>query len=450
MFNWFKKKAVEPTPQKKSYGYLNIGDVSPGTLGDYMFGNYDRLLPSQTAGLYRKASAVGIAVDTIADEVEKINPVLKSDGEILDTHPVLDLLKQPNMDETKEQFIGQLARDWLLNHDAIAVTMGNNDRPPLEIYGISPQRVSASTTTADIVRNYLVTNGIARGSYAREEVKRSVRYVDGPLKALYHIKGYTSRPYSPWGDSPLETALLEARSQIEGRYHNLKLLQNGARLSLVAVFKHMLDEDELRERRLALNEQLGGSSNAGKIATVSTDEMELHEVGTNNKDMDYANLDNISYLTIMQRYKIPLPLVSDKAQTFDNFSEAVFQLYDRAVLPCYGYIMSNLSRVLLPRYGLDPTRVQISFDPESIPALVARMLDQLLKRKELAVETTNELRELLPNREPLEGGDTLYIPATLVPMGETMDSEESLNRTDDQVRQQQDDTGGEVEEDEDD
>ena len=44
------------------------------------------------------------------------------------------------------------------------------------------------------------------------------------------------------------------------------------------------------------------------------------------------------------------------------------------------------------------------------------MMEELLKRKQANVETVNELRQLLQGREPLEGGDDLYIPANSVPI----------------------------------
>jgi hypothetical protein len=79
--------------------------------------------------------------------------------------------------------------------------------------------------------------------------------------------------------------------------------------------------------------------------------------------------------------------------------------------------MNGISRMMFPRYNIDPATSQLTYNPESIPALQERRLDELKKRRDVNIETVNELRQLLPNREPLEGGDVFYQNATLVPAG---------------------------------
>lgn len=433
---FWQKEAAPVAETKTATPFYYLGDVGDGSIYSWMYGGHRRLSPQQAASIYRSSSAVAIAVDTIADEAERLTPVLEINGKLTDEHPVLDLLKTPNPYETQEQFAGAMVRDYLLNHDAYAIAVGNLRAEPVGIYSTSPQRVSGSQGANGLPLTWNVSTGAVQGNFIVEVDRRRVRYVSGPLKEITQISGYHSRPNSLYADSPLEAALLEAKQQIEGRNHNLKLLQNGARLSLIAIFKHPLTETQLRERRQALNEQIGGSNNAGKIATISSDEIELKEVGTTNKDMDFVKMDKTSFLTIMMRYRVPLPLISDSSQTDNNFREAVFQLYDRAVLPVYQYVMSGLSDFLLPRYGLDPSKARITFDPQSIESLRQRTLDTLKKRRDLNIETINELREDLPDREEVEGGKVIYQPATLVPLGEEMGSETDLNRTEDEARRQ--------------
>src|SRR3546814_11933217 len=109
--------------------------------------------------------------------------------------------------------------------------------------------------------------------------------------------------------------------------------------------------------------------------------MEIKEAGTNNKDMDYATRDAVAREALFLRYKIPLPLVSNDAATDNNMSHAVFQLYDRCVLLLADVLLDGLGRFLLPRYGLVPSRFCLTFNPESIDALVSRRVDMLLKRQ---------------------------------------------------------------------
>ena len=100
----------------------------------------------------------------------------------------------------------------------------------------------------------------------------------------------------------------------------------------------------------------------------------------------------------------------------NNFERGIEDLYDRAVIPYAEILFSGLTKLLRHRYR--DSFECISYDPESITALRGRMIRELKERKEINIETVNELREGLPNREPLEGMDTFYQPATLIPAGE--------------------------------
>ena len=124
----------------------------------------------------------------------------------------------------------------------------------------------------------------------------------------------------------------------------------------------------------------------------------------------------MAFKAVALQFHVPLPLISDQRQTLNNYAIAKLALYDDAVIPLAGRIFGGLSDFLLPRYGMDPSKVRITFNPETVSALVSRRNDELTKRKGLGVETDNELRALL-GREPYEGGDTHYKLAAQVPVG---------------------------------
>lgn len=385
-------------------------------------GHYGRLSDYEAMSLYRQSSAVATAVDMIAQEIEHVKPVIRmKDGTLTDKHPVLDRLNDPNdHNESYQDFIGQHARNWLLTHNAYTFGVGTVSRPPLEIYAIKPQNVTIYENENDnYVTAFNVYRGPAAGNYKRERVpKRGMRYYDGGLKELWQTIGYSSRYENTEGDSPLLAICLEIYQQIRGRIHNVQLLENGARPSMIVTFKDdFVSQDEFDARSQAIREQISGADNAGKIITAGADNMSVAEFGMNNRDMDFANLDVSARLTIFNRYNIPLPLVSNDASTFSNMESSVEHLYDFAVLPNLNKIFSSLSMWLLPRYGVSPSDMQITYNPESILPLQKRRINELKARKDLGVETLNEIREGLPGREPIDGGDTLYQSATLTPIG---------------------------------
>ncbi len=237
------------------------------------------------------------------------------------------------------------------------------------------------------------------------------------MREIYQINGYSSHTSRTYSDSPLQAVALEVQQLINARYHNLRLLENGGRLSLIAVFQDIDSEDQIEGLRDNLNSQMAGPRNAGKIAVIGADEMELKEVGTNNKDMDFFNLDQAAQQVIARRYKIPLPLINNDATTFNNLEPPVYHFYDMAVLPVFEKVFSGLSHFLLPRYGLDPAKARITYNPDDIDALRGRKIDELSKLINDNAITINEYRDNI-SLEPVEGGDNILAPATMVPVAQ--------------------------------
>ena len=403
--------------------YYNVGGVGRGSFTEYLLGGSgQRMSAVQAMRFYKTASAVAIAVDKISDCVEQIKPIIFDieNKEVITNHPILDLINKPNGFETRDEFIGQVCRHWLLTHDSIVYAEGVVSSPPSSLFAVKPQDVTIQENMVDkYPRNYNISQGISRGNYLRETAGASWIYTDVNLRQVYQIRGFSSTSVNTYSDSPLEAIALEIKQQLNGRYHNLKLLENGGRLSLIAIFKNDLDEPQRQARSQALNEHMAGPQNAGRIAVVTADDMELKEAGTNTKDMDYANLEQVSAEVIFKRYNIPLPLVNNDASTDNNMGHSVFHFFDWAVLPAFGKCYSGIGDMLFPRYGMDGSKFKITYNPNDIDALRMRMIEELSKMKADNAITTNEYRNTI-GKEDVEGGDVIREPANMIPINEEL------------------------------
>lgn len=421
MFKLFGSK-----DKKESLGDFEVKNFASGSFYEQiLFGG--TVSSNKTSQFYRESSAVAIAVDTIASEIEGISPVVKMrDGTLLDTHPVLDLLKNPNEFEDYREFIGRLSRQYLLNHDAFVYAEGGITRPPLNIFAVANQNVNATPDGVDgYPSSFMINTGFGIGHYSRLKKKGKISFIDGALKEIYHIHGYSSRSDNVYADSPLEAAALEIRQQLSGSKHNLKIIDNGGRLSMAVILKDKPDVNKWHDIERSIQEKFSGSENAGRIAVVSSPEMDIKELGQSNKDMDFTALDSKSKESIFTRYRIPLPIISSDRQTYGNFDRAIEDLYDRSVLPYTKVLFSGLTKLLKKRYG--DSFEEITFNQEDISALKSRMMNQLQTRREINIETVNELRESIPNRNPIDGGDIYYQSATLIPVGEDMIEDEEVD-----------------------
>jgi len=429
IFSTFFSKKEAPAPQLKSAAYTSSIDIPSGSYLAWALSGGGRITAAQAYEFYRSCAAVATAVDLIADEIEAIEPVLIGpDGQMIVEHEVLSLLRTPNPAEGYRSLMGSMARNWLLTHDSFVAAEGSVERLPVNLWSVKSSNVSVTENAVDrYPQSYYVSNGPGSANYERKEIRRTWRFLANSFLELHRVTGFSSQSGYSYADSPLQAAALEVRQQIMGRNHNLKLLENGGRLSMVATFKDTLEGEQHEQRRADIQRDLGGAGNAGKIAVISSEDMTLEEFGSSNKDMDYQALDKISSIAIFLRYKIPLPLVSTDASTYNNMEQAKFDLYDRAVLPAFNVIAEGLTTFLMPKMKLDPKKFKISYNPEAIVALRGRLLEELKIRKGLNLETTNELRSMLPNREPLtEGGDKLYQAGTLVPIADDVSTEDNL------------------------
>jgi phage portal protein BeeE len=380
------------------------------------------ITPQKAFTIYRQNSSVASSVDMIADAFAQIVPVLKmKDGTVIDKHPVLDLLRQPNSHMDYSGFAARIARHYLLTKDCPMYALGVNTLPPQEVFPVRPTFLSYTTGGDEYVDTFRIGTGVAQGVYKQELTKdRISRYFDQTgLKELYRISGFSSLSTDAMPDSPLQAAALETSQQLKGKISNVELLSNGGRPSMLIIFKDTgVDDTEMRLRMQALNEQVAGEHKTGKIMAVEGGEVQsVTEMGKTPKDMDWGLLQGTSDKAIYFRFRIPLPLVTTDSTTFDNMGTGVEMLYDFAVLPATDTLLSGLSRFLLPRFGIKLNEARITYNPDSIKALKARRLDELEQRAKIGIETINELRESIPNRDDVENGDVIYINATQVPLG---------------------------------
>lgn len=406
--------------------------IQTGSYLDFVLRGGGYVTASKAMQYYGENAAIATAVDNIAGSFEQFIPILQDvkTGKYDTDNDVIKFLKNPNGFETWKEFAGMLSRHYLLKHDSQIAALGNINRPPIEMYAVKPQNVNIMEEMKDSYPGkYIISSGVGKGNYVRQEkMGKITRFYDSNLKELYHIMGFSSRNNNIEGDSPLMAAALEAQQQIKGKTHNLQLLNNGGKLSLIVAFKDntRITGDQHNERKKRINEDLSGPGNAGKIAVISAPEVDIKDVGSSNKDMDYAKLDEISNTAIYLRYRYPLPLITAKAATYNNMENAVLQLFDQAVLPLATVMFGGMSKFLLPRFNMDPERFVITYNPDDIVPLMTRRLKEISERVKFGIETKNELRTLLPGRESIgKAGDILYQPAALIPIGFDISKDEN-------------------------
>jgi HK97 family phage portal protein len=416
----FSKKSA-PDIETKSR-VLGVNDALAKFI---LYGSKGGETPASAVELYNESSAVSVPINKIARAFSAIQPVLEVDDDQLTyDHDVIRLLQRPSPFYDGSLFMETLVKDYLITNECHIVGLGATNRPPLELQPISPKDSTPVVADSGLVNNWIISGLTLAGDYQMVRKGNTVKYLDGNLRELSVIRGYSTRDNAlVRGQSLLVSAAAEARQHILGNKHNVSMLEKGGRLSLVFHYEGDYQTDDFETLKANVRSQYGGAESAGQIGVSAGGKLNIQELSVNNKDMDYAKLLRIAMDSVALQYDVPLPLVSNESNTFNNFGTAVLALYDFSVLPLADRLFAGLSAFLLPRYGLDPQKYRITYDILKINALRERVLNELKLRKDINIETDNELRRLIA-REPYQGGDVILKPANLVPVGTDLETDE--------------------------
>jgi HK97 family phage portal protein len=332
-----------------------------------------------------------------------------------DNHPILQLLNKPNAGQTRGEFIGDLARFYLISGNAFVYGSGvdaalTKPKPPKELYLFRPNNVKV--VEGDVILPKAYEHRLRNNS----TVTYPVNQLTG-ISAVMHKKMF--HPLNQWlGLSPMVSAAFGIDVLNEGQRWNLRLLQNEGRPSGALTLKNAdgsvqnLSEEQYRRLKEQLDQQISGSNNAGRPLLLEGG-LEWQEMSMSAKDMDHEKNMNKSARDIALAYGVPAQLLGIPGDTtYSNVSEAKLSLWTDAILPLLDSILSSVNQWLAPMYG---DGVILWYDEEMIPALEA-----LRKQKADRIEAStsmsiNEKRRAM-GLEDVPGGDVVLVDSGKVPL----------------------------------
>jgi HK97 family phage portal protein len=217
---------------------------------------------------------------------------------------------------------------------------------------------------------------------------------------LIHLKNINTSNHKI-GTSYLIPILEEIKIIIYGNTYNSNSLKNGARLDGIFSYQGTLTPENEKNMKNTWQQFFNGIKNAGKtlFLNVGQGEIDYKPMSKSNKDMDFISLIDRATISIYKRFKIPLPLIETKGQTYNNYAEAQAQLFDNAIEPILSNILMQLQQILVDK------KIEINKDTLPLTAKI-KGYDLALRQNEAGIFTINEIRAGL-GLEPLTGGDIL-------------------------------------------
>ena len=365
---------------------------------------------------YLKNAIVYRCVNEISKGASAVEYCLKSGDQMIEVHPMLDLIARPNPLQSYAEFSQALFGFLLLSGNAYILKVGGDIGRPKELHLLRPDRVVVNGGSKAIPESYdYMINGRVQESYPVDQ--------DTGASDLKHIKLWNPLD-DYYGCSPLSAAAVEVDQHNLSSKHNINLLNNGARPSGAVIFKPKdesgfnvnLSEAQRQQLLTDLNNRFQGAGNAGRPLLLEGD-FDWREMGLSPKDMDFINLKHMSATDIALCFGVPSQLVGvPDAQTYSNVAEARLALYEETIIPNLRLLQSDLNEWLIPMFG---ENLRFEYKVESIPALSERKrktFENVTSAVREGIMTRNEAREVL-GLSPVSGGDEIYISATLFPLG---------------------------------
>ncbi len=384
-----------------------------------MDGNYSPLAQKAVTDIIREGYAENAIVKACVQQIANGAGIVKlelhrinADGshEVVDKHPILQLLERPNPVQTGASFIAEMVTYHRVTGEAFILRLPEKGKPA-EIYNLDPRYVQIEKPAEGYIpKAYTYGNGGDKKRY-------SVNALTGASQ-VKHIR--TINPLDPWrGLSPIISCAAHVDIHNCGAKWNAKLLENSAKPSGILEIAGTVGENTLSNLKNYFKRAWQGTDNAGDIAML-TGGAKYVPLSHSPKDMDFKASMLEAAKNIALVYGVPLPLVSTEASTYANLAEAKEALWGDTILPLLDEVLSALGDFLLPMYeGDKASQYVLTYNPDSIPAMEAkrtRLYERMVKAVAGGLLTPNEARAEM-GFDDIDGASDLMVPTSLAPLG---------------------------------
>jgi HK97 family phage portal protein len=288
---------------------------------------------------------------------------------------------------------------------------GRRGTPPRELWLLPTQSMSVQTQN----RSFLpLSYDYKPGN--DQAIRFPVNQLTG-MSEVAHLK--TVNPLNPAiGLPPLVAAAFGVDTFNAGQAWNKALLDNECRPSGALEFVDgdgkplALSEEQRGNVKRMLDDRFSGSSNAGRPIVLDGG-MKWVPISMSPKDMDHRETMLTVARFIAGVFHTPPQLVNIPGEsTYSNYAEAKVAYYSDTVLPFLESDLEDLNNWLPPLYGDD---LFIWYDEDALAALEPRRKEKADRINAAMYMTVNEKRKAM-GMDSVEGGDTILIPSTSIPL----------------------------------
>lgn len=345
---------------------------------------------------FRQNAIVYRSVAMIAECAAYVPLLLYAGDQEIETHPLKDLVRRPNPNETWADFMHRLVGFLLVSGNAYieAVAIDSADakwasEAPLRSADAkwasgAPRIRELHLLRPDRVQVVPGSDGWPEAfdySVAGRTVHISGEVVDG-VRSVLHIKLF--HPANDhYGLSPLEAAASAIDLHNTAARWNKALLDNSARPSGAIVYTARdgnLTGEQIERLKTELEAGFQGAANAGRPLLLEGG-LDWKAMSLSPKDMDFIEARHVASREIALALGVPPMLLGIPGDnTYSNLAEAQRNFWRTTVLPTVNRVAAQLSAWLAPAYlsepsfqgsGMPGTTLELRPDLDKLPALAS-------------------------------------------------------------------------------
>ena len=360
-----------------------------------------------------QVAAVMSCVSILAEDVAKL-PVhvyrgLPNGGKkIAADHPLEALLRTPNSWQSGFSFWEQMMVSLLLRGNAYAAIVRDGRGKPVSFVPVNPDRVWIfEGPNGEIF--YEVSR---RGPHDMAMLKSLPLMV--PAEDMLHIP-WLSIESSLWGVSRIGVAGEAIGLSLAQQEMASRLAGNNTNLGGVLETDSKLAPDVIERLKKNWREKFGGLRNTGETAVLEQG-LKWKQLGMTAIDAEFIASRGFQVLEIARIFRIPPHKLGVVEKSIGTSIEALDQGYMNDTVSSYlGRIESKLSQ----HFDLDAAGLFVDFDVSRLlRASMQTRLNALGTGVTRMIYTPNEARRA-ENLPDIKGGDTLYQPVNVAPIGFT-------------------------------
>ncbi len=362
------------------------------TFTDLAHGGFDADNSSAASG-FTKNPIIHRCVRMIAQAAARVPLKIISNGENLTNHPLMELLKRPNIHSSGPEILERLYSYLQLSGNAYleAIIVENEVKA---LFDLRPDRMKliAGKDGWPIAYEYIAGNK-----------RRKISQTKHIIPSILHLKLFhPNNDY--YGASPFEAAKESLEIFAFALQWNKALLKNGARPSGALVYSAAsgnLNSDQFERLKRELENSFQGTNNAGRPMLLEGG-LDWKTIALSPKDMDFIEAKNAAARDIALAFGVPPMLLAIPGDnTYANYAEANRAFWRQTILPLVRRVSANISNWLAPTFKEE---VQIEADFTSIEAISedrallwkriseANFLSDEEKREQLGIATMNNNR----------------------------------------------------------